>query len=169
MPRLSSCRGLPDLAATGSRCNDQAWHLLEVAQWIYNQTSVAPLSPSKTKKNSPYPAQTKNQPTPKTASTLVHEKVNHRTRHNSLDQEKLRQLTETVTPQDKRENPEIAQNPHIGQIQHAYRSLISCCAEKANLTGAAAARKGRKKGSRSLGESRLPLTTRQNMSFTTEC
>ena len=58
---------------------------------------------------------------------------------------------------------------HLGQIQHAYRSLTSCCAEKANLTGAAAARKGRKKGSRSLGESRLPSTNKTKHEFPTDC
>ena len=55
--------------------------LLEVAHWSYNQVSVALLSPCDTKKQTPlFPAQLKNQQLQKqTSSTLVHEKVNHRT------------------------------------------------------------------------------------------
>ena len=47
--------------------------LLEVAQWSYDQTPVASLSPSKMKKL-PILGPSEKPPTPNNASTLVHEK-----------------------------------------------------------------------------------------------
>ena len=102
------------------------WKLL---QWSYDQTSVVPLSPSATK-NSPHPARPKNPPTPQTHQLRRTKKANNRTGCNSLGQDKLQHPKgKNDSTRREREPRKSHKTSHLGQVQHAHRSLTSCCAE----------------------------------------
>ena len=118
----------------------------------------SPLALRYEKTNSSFSSPSKNPPTPKT--NLLHSgtrKVNHRTGRHWVRTNADNRQTNCDSARREREPRKSRKTPHLGQIQHAYRSLTSCCAQKANLTGAAAARKGRKKGSRPLGDSQVAV------------
>ena len=158
-PGLGFCwRLLPDLFG--------CWKLLSGA------TTKLPWLPSRPpkRKNSPYPARTKIHQRQKT----------HPLRYTKSQPPNRAQLAgpgKTPTTERNCDSARLEREPrksHKNRISAKSNMLtghlhLVALKRQTSLVLLPLEKKGRKKGSRPLGESQVPSTTRQNMSFTTDC